>query len=300
MISNRIPFNFPSACRGQGRGFLVAIALFLWLPLAGTVLDQKPAAGPQNAPAADPLPRILEKTREYCRRLGTASLYFICRERIDERQFNPPLRIFSSIVGGGPRHVTSVSLEYDYQLIRSGESIEEKRILLKENKQARSEPNATLKTQLYKHKYLVYGPVALLSEYWQPRHSYTYLGEDEVDKEKTFLVEAGPSGTPEPNLLYGKVWVREKDFAIVKIEWDQRSLGNFDQVRLTAKSLGHEAEPRISIIGFYGVEKNGVRFLDRLTIREDYESTRGTFRVSETTVLYKDYRFFIVETEVRY
>jgi len=281
-------------------GFLFSLLIFLCLPLVGAARDLTQSVGPQNFPASDPLPRILEKTKEYCRRLGTASLNFVCRETIDERQFNPPLRIFSSIDGGGHRHVTSVSLEYDYQLIRSGGAIEEKRILLKENRQARNEPNADLKTQLYKHKYLVFGPVGLLGEYWQPRHSYSYLGEDEVNKEKAFLVEAGPSGPPEPNLLYGKVWVRQKDFAIIKIEWDQRSLGNYDKVLMTARALGHEAEPRVSIIGLYSVEKNGIRFLDRLTIREDYDSKRGTFRVSETTVLYKDYRFFVVETEVRY
>jgi hypothetical protein len=281
-------------------GVLFSLAIILCLPLAGVASDQSQGGGPKKAPATDPLPKILEKTKEYCRRLGTASLNFVCRERIDERQFNPPLRIFSSLAGGRPRHVTSVSLEYDYQLIRSGETIEEKRILLKENKEARNEPNAELKTKLYKHKYLVFGPVGLLSEHWQPRHSYVYLGEDEVDKEKAFLVEAGPSGPPEPTMLYGKVWVRQKDFAIIKIEWDQRSLGNYDQIRLMAKTLGYGAEPRISIIGLYGVEKNGIRFIDRLTIREDYDSTRGTFRVSETTVLYKDYRFFVVETEVRY
>lgn len=58
--------------------------------------------------------------------------------------------------------------------------------------------------------------------------------------------------------------------------------------------------PAVSIVGHYGIEKNRIRFPDHLVIREDYRSTRGTLRVSEATVRYEDYRFFVVETEVRY
>lgn len=258
-----------------------------------------PAAAPP-APAVDPLPEILERTKAYCGRLAGASLDFICRETIDEREFSPLLRLFSTMATPGRRRVTSISLEYDYQLIRKGDSIVEKRILLRENKQPRNEADADLKTKLYKHKYLVYGPVGLLGEAWQPKHTYAYLGEVSVGGEKASLIEASPRGPAEPNLIYGKVWIRVKDFAVVKIEWDQRSLGNYEKVLQMAKSVGHEAEPRISIVAYYGVEKNGIRFLDRLTLHEDYESGGGLFRASETTVLYKDYRFFVVETEVRY
>ena len=67
-----------------------------------------------------------------------------------------------------------------------------------------------------------------------------------------------------------------------------------------ARAVGKEAEPRISIVGHYGVEKNGLRFLDRLDLHEDYESGSALYRASETTVLYKDYKFFVVETEVKY
>jgi len=260
----------------------------------GRAQDQAPAAGPASD---DRLPRILEKAEFYCRRLEKISLYFVCREEIEEHQFHPPVRLASP---GGSGRGTHVSLAYDYQLVRSGPSIEEKRILLEENGHRRNEPDAPLKTKLYKHKNLVYGPVGLFGEAWQSRHTYRLLGEDTVDGERVFLVEAAPSGDVEPSLIYGKVWVRESDFAILKIEWDQRSLGNFGAIEAMARAIGHEAEPKISIVGTYGIEKNGVRFLSRLTVYEDYDSKVGTVRASQTEVRYKDYRFFIVETEVRY
>ena len=275
----------------NGRWITTCLGLLL-LGLPGA-----PAPAAQPAPPADPLPTILEKTRAYCDRLEGISLYFVCREEIDERLFDPPLKLFAL---GGPGHVMRESLEYDYQLVRAGDSIEEKRVLLKENGRPRNEPNAPLKTKLYKHRNLVFGPVGLLGQYWQPRHVYRYLGEDTVDKERSFLVEAQPSGPPEPGLLYGKVWIRARDFAIVKIEWDQRSLSDLEAVKKMARSIGHDASPRLSIVGVYGVEKNGIRFLSQLAVHEDYDSRMGVFRASQTEVRYKNYRFFVVETEVRY
>jgi hypothetical protein len=280
---------------GLAAGFLAAALLILAAPSA------PPASAGSSAARAreDPLPQILEKTRDYCRRLGASSLCFVCREKIDERQYNPPLVILSN-ASAPQSKLTRVLLEYDYQLVRNGESVVEHRVLLKENKQPRNEPGAELKTRLYKHKNLVFGPGGLLSDYWQPRHAYTYAGEDSVGKDETFVVEAAPAGTPEPDLVYGKAWVRKKDFAIVKIEWDQRSLGNYDQILAMARRIGNQAEPRLSVACTYGIEKNGIRFPDKMTIREEYWSPRGTYRVSETTVRYEDYRFFIVETEVKY
>lgn len=278
---------------------LAALVLGALLVVAA-MPDGPPPAIAQGAPVSDLLERILEKTELYSRRLGRVSLDFVCRERIEERLFDPPRLISAVTTSGSSRRVTSVSLEYDFQLIRKGDTIEEKRTLLREGKEPRNEPDAALKTKIYKHKYLVFGPGGFFSEYWRPKHSYTLLGEEDVEGETAYIIEAAPAGPEEPGLIYGKAWVRKRDFAIVKIEWDQRSLGNYGKILATAKAIGRQAEPQVSVVGYYGVEKNGIRFPDRLVIREDYRSTKGIHRYSEATVRYEDYRFFIVETEVRY
>jgi hypothetical protein len=286
--------------RPSGKAIAARASIVLSVLLAGAALSGPLPRRSQDAPDADLLGRILEKTEIYCRRLGKVSLDFICRERIEERLFEPPRLISAVTTSGSSRRVTSVSLEYDFQLIRKGDTIEEKRTLLREGKEPRNEPDAVLKTKIYKHKYLVFGPGGFFSEYWQPKHRYTLLGEEDVEGEKAYVIEAMPAGPVEPELIYGKAWIRKKDFAIVRIEWDQRSLGNYDNILRTAEALGRGAEPQVSVVGHYGVEKNGIRFPDRLVIHEDYRSTKGIHRYSEATVRYEDYKFFVVETEVRY
>ena len=60
------------------------------------------------------------------------------------------------------------------------------------------------------------------------------------------------------------------------------------------------SKPRLTQISEYGFEKNGIRFPSRYSLREEYISRRGKpFLRSETSVIYRDYKFFTVETEVR-
>ena len=225
---------------------------------------------PQADPAAELLARILEKTEAYCRRLGRVSLDFVCRERIDERQYDPPRLISAALTSGAAKHVTRVSLEYDYQLIRKGDVIEETRTLLKEGDKPRNEPEAALKTKLYKHRYLVFGPGGLLGEFWQPKHSYTYLGEETVDGEKAYVIEASPAGPAEPGLVieaspagpqepglvYGKAWIRKQGISPSSgSSGTSVRSGTYDKVLQMAEAIGHQAEPRISVVGFYGDRK---------------------------------------------
>jgi len=270
-------------------GALTLASSVLLLPIRG----QGPVKGPE------PDPQMLEKAREYCQRLSRIPLYFVCTEQIDEREYSPPRKILGTYPSGSGR-VRRESLVYDYQLVRSVGSFQEKRILLRENGRACHDENAPLKTRVFKHRFMISGPDSLLSEYGQTHHCYKLLGEENVGKEKALLIEALPIGAPQVDLLYGKVWIRKKDSAILKIEWDQHCLGGFDRVTSMAERLGGNAKPRISVVCLYGTEKNGIRFPDRLTIKEDYQSSRGILRVSETTILYKDYRFFTVETDVRF
>ena len=60
---------------------------------------------------------------------------------------------------------------------------------------------------------------------------------------------------------------------------------------------------KISMIGFaseYGFEKNGLRFPNLYEVTEAYKGLKTSWGIvfSKTTVTYKDYKFFQVETAV--
>lgn len=175
------------------------------------------------------LKEILEKTREYCQKLLDSSLYFICIEEIKERidysrdelPRNYEKRSLDPIAGAVKSTkaiITSIKtnrLVYDYQLIRKNGVIEERRILLEENGKKKNEKEAPLKTELFEHRYVIAGPVGLLSGYWQQRHDYRIIKEEDIEGEKTVVVEAIPKTPSEVRHLSGKIWVREKDFNIL-------------------------------------------------------------------------------------
>ncbi len=231
---------------------------------------------------------ILKKCAEYCERLNNVSLYFVCKEEIKEKIYNF-------------RAVEKNMYIYDYQLIRKGNSTNEQRILIKENGQEKNDLDAQLKTKRFQHKFIVFGPIGLLGQKQQKNYNYKILKNVNYKKEKAVILEASPKFPQEDDSLYGKIWIRKKDFAILKIEWEQESLRNFEIIEKLAERIN--AAPIITFISEFGFEKNKIRFPNKYSVEEVYRYLpRGgrRFRMSITTVIYDNYKFFIVDTKVKY
>ena len=231
------------------------------------------------------LAAILEKSKEYCRRLDKAAMEFVCLEEVTElsRHFTPH---------------TSVYL-YDYQFIRKNQEIKEKRALLEVDGKKTNVQDSSLNTAVFRYENVLFGPVGLLSKFWQDYHVYRLLGEDEVHKEKAVIIEATPAPTLAEPHCYGKLWISESDGSVLKIVWDQRSLGNFQSIAEWAKV--NEAEPEITSFTEYGFEKNGLRFPSRNYSEQAYVKKGGQkFINARISIVYKDYKFFTVETETKY
>jgi hypothetical protein len=188
---------------------------------------------------------------------------------------------------------------YDYQLIRRGEENREKRILLRENGEAAYREDAELPFQRFWSEFLVYGPVGFLSEFWQPYFEFEISGRERFQDKEALLIRAAPNSPRQVNHNYGTIWMDTKDCRILKIVWDPRSLSSFSsQVPTDAGSdLQRELEWHVE----YGVEKNGILFPSRQVIQEFLVSATGKRYPKYTvTVLYTNYKFFVVETEVKY
>jgi hypothetical protein len=232
------------------------------------------------------LSKILKKTAEYCKRLDKVSLHFICNEEIKERIY---YRFYSRSFF---RENSSV---YDYQLVQKNNIIKEQRVLIEENGEPKHEENAELKTKRFWHKHVIFGPVGLFGESQQQNHDYAVKKEEKFEGEKCFVIEVVPKFPSKVRHLFGKAWVRQCDCSIMKVEWNQESMGNIDIIEKEAEKVG--AKPRITFISEYAYEKNGIRFPSRYYINEVYYGKfpkvkrKKKLIKSETTVSYSDYKF---------
>jgi hypothetical protein len=203
---------------------------------------------------------------------------------------------------------------YDYQLIRKKDNIIERRTLIEKNGKKKNNKRAVLKTR-FAHKNIVYGPIALLSETAQNQHHYEILKTEPVDEDRIFVVEAAPKKASSFYHLYGKIWIRESDNAVLKIEWYEESVEGYEPLKKLAEE-GH-LTPEIALSTEYAYEKRGIRFPSKHSLVESYSSVpisieeiqgRKYFKLDEIwgrkflkskkVVEYTDYKFFSVETEV--
>ena len=254
------------------------------------------------------LEKILEKSADYCERLANSVLFFVCTETIKEEIYHsapkgiqaltPPGKIRMRVSGSGP-NIEINTYVYDYQLVRKDNRTKESRTLLEENGRKMNKKNAPLQTKIFEHKNVIMGPIGLLSEYWQQFHEYKIVKEAKFKGEKVIILEAVPKYGFKLNQLSGKIWVKKSDFSILKTEWNQQSIENYDKIEELAKELN--AKPLITLVSEYAFEKKGIRFPSKYSIKEVYILRKGKrFLRSRKTVIYKDYQFFTVETDIKY
>jgi hypothetical protein len=254
---------------------------------------------------------ILKKCADYCEKLNHSVLDFVCREKITEEiyRYSPEAEGYDDMTGHEKITIKGQGQDsvleeknvyiYDYQLIRKENKIRERRILLRENNKKKNEEDAQLKTKRFKHKHIISGPIGLLSEYWQEYYEYKIIKRGKFKGDRAIVIEATPIPSMETNNLYGRIWIREDDFSILKIEWAPKSIKNYDLIEENARRLN--AKPLIKFYSEYVFEKNGIRFPSKYSVTETYtRQMRWKHTKSKTTVVYRDYKFFTVETEVKY
>jgi hypothetical protein len=182
--------------------------------------------------------------------------------------------------------------------VRKADRNVEKRTLIEEDGRKMKTENAELTTTTIRVQNALFGPVGLLGESAQDGHDYRIAGEESRKGRKVLVVEATPRPGLDRQHCYGRIWLYADDGSVLKISWDQTSVGNFQLIQARAKQLG--AEPQLTAVTEYGLEKNGLRFPSEDTTEEAYLKGGKKFVKSLTTIQYKSYKFFTVETEVRY
>lgn len=247
---------------------------------------------------------ILEKTAEYCERVKDIALFYVCKEKVEDERysFNKKNLLkfsMSSFDEIEPKRLKKKTYTYDYQLIKKGKELREKRILLEEDGKEKYEENVEFRPVRFFSRYLVYGPVGFLSRQWQPHFEYNIVRRDVINGKHTIVIESFPREEREENCNYGRIWVDEQDSSILKIEYDPRSIRDFEN-ELIQSPIGDLRKAVVWYIS-YGFEKHGVRFPSQQLIQEFYVNREGKrILLEKISFSYEDYKFFIVETEVKY
>jgi hypothetical protein len=242
------------------------------------------------------LDELLKKTWEYCVRLDQVALYFTCTEEVSEKIYQP----YRDMAWGRGWRLDQNDFVYDYQLIHRDARITERRILLKENGKPHRVEDASLGTERINYKTLVYGPNGILGPMAQLNNTYSIDGPDKIWGRPAIIVRVVPLHPEEAHWLYGRAWLNPADGSVFKIEWEEKSIGNYEEALALARKLN--ARPVISFATEYRYEKNGIRFPSLYRIVEDYQQPFGTarrLRKSELEVRCRDYMFFTVEVEIR-
>lgn len=286
-----------------------ALGLFLFLPLiAQDMGTTEPSTAGQEKAGGSQLPVVLNKALRYCRRLEKAALDFVCLEEITEKidysrdredEIYVPLSTgIRTQIKIAKRKQENTYL-YDFQFTRKDEFKKENRILLEKNGRKGKEKEAPLETSVFQVRNVLFGPLGLLSEYRQGYHDYRLIGEEGSEGGKVAIVDATPKATLTGAHAYGRIWIKEGDGSVLKIEWAPKSLP--DIANLEVRAERYRSALSVSLVTEYGIEKNGLRFPSRDISEEAYLGPGGEkFIRSRTAVVYRDYRFFTVETDVRY
>jgi hypothetical protein len=200
------------------------------------------------------------------------------------------------------RRTDTQTFVYDYQLVKKEDDLRERRVLLEENGNRRNIQDAELDKIKYFSQYLVFGPVGFLSSAWQEHFQYEILGEEKIQDENALILKATPKEEREENNNIGRIWIGS-DYQVLRIEWEPASIQNYADESFDSR-LG-EFKKTVKWAVDYGIEKNGVRFPSRQVVQEIFitSTPRGNeYRTvkHETVFEYSDYKFFIVETEIKY
>jgi hypothetical protein len=291
---------------------MIAVLALVFLPVilapAQTAPPRKSSQNPVS-PVSPSLDDLLAKAAEYCRKLESSAFDFVCREEIRET-IDPKLDAAQKGARTeapnyiGPTFVISTvrkikrSFVYDYQCIRAGRTIREIRNELEENGKRKMVPNAELQTSIVVFSTALLAPVGLLGQRFQPGYDFTIAGRDQIAETPVVIVDAKPKpGAPATRNLYGKTWIDPVTGNILKIEWSESRVGNFDV--FAKRGEIYKRTPRLNIRSEFSAEKNGIRFPSRLSVEETYLKGSGkAFVRSKTEVIYKDFKFFTVEFEV--
>jgi hypothetical protein len=281
------------------------------LVIAGLVGQEIQGPGPGSPPLA----AILAAARDYGAKLERAALDFVCLEEVEEsldlrRGERADLERAAQSKGKDPQAWVASPRDrliaprnpklnntylFDYQFIRRDKKVEENRVLLKRNGRKVGPQTSAPRFSAFNYADVLMMPVRLLDEKSQDFYSYRLQGGGHVSGLDAWVLEVVPRMTGITRYLGGRIWLKQDDSSVLRIEWDPATFDHYEDI--IARAASFKAEPEVRSVTEFGFEKNGIRFPSSDLTEEAYRDADGKLFVrARTEVTYRDYKFFMVET----
>jgi len=268
------------------------------------------------------LPRILAKSAEYCERLESAALDYICEETTrdvfhnlftkEEMEKSPV--VLSMVTGPGsisqlgipplpmpnPKRTEKNDYVCDYLLVKKGDTIEGRRIVLKENGRRLPDRKRVLEERRLSTLLPFFAPVRLLGRQRQPLLDYRLLGAKTISGKKAYIIGATSKTGGAAGIEQAQIWLEEKNGRVLKVEITGVPVEGYESV--LRELIQYNVTARCITTYEYEIEKKGMAFPSSVRVRVYYPMPGlevETFIVGKisTDIKYDKYKFFTVETE---
>ena len=281
--------------------------------------DKMVPAADTASPAGRALGVILEKSAAYCQKLTDSALDYICEETTRDvlyhfwtREELEKTTVVTSLVSGdgsisrlgisfvpfkNPKRTERNEYVCDYLLVKKGERIEDRRIVLKENGRPLPDRAKLLEEKRLSTLLPFLAPVRLVGRERQALFDYRLLKEERVKGRAAHVVEALPRTGDPGGIESGRVWIDRRTYRVLKIETTGVPVEGYEDV--LGEIIRYNLKPRFVTTYLYEAQKGGLAFPSQAEIRVDYpawDSPGAYVEKIRTSVRYGSYKFFIVDT----
>jgi TonB family protein len=291
---------------------------------AEATAEGRPVPAAEAADASrEALGRILDQCADYCDRLRNSALDYICEETIRDIDFNlmtdeemkkssvvlmlisrrdgsvSQLGI-SSLPPHSPERTEKNEYVCDYLLVKKGEGIQDRRIILRENGRRLPDRTKILEERRFTTLTPFLAPVRLLGRDRQPLFDYILLKDDRIKGKEACMIEVRPKAGNAAGVEYAKVWVERKGGQVMKVEMTGLPYEGYESI--LNELIQYNARAKFVATYSYSVEKKGLAFPSEAKIRVNFARpgvTPERFWIERirTDMKYDKYKFFTVETE---
>jgi tetratricopeptide (TPR) repeat protein len=245
------------------------------------------------------LKKMLKGVAHYCEKMKNSAFHFFCNEKVHECMDYTVESLIKTRGNAdafftGPNKMVKNYYVFEYQLIQEEKEVKETRTLVKQNGNSTKVENARLNLAGVTYGKLIFGPIELMPKNKQSMFHYEILREETLWDEPVVVIEALPAYSARQ--LFGKVWISKKDYAVLRIEWNPKSIRQSLLIEKRARWLN--TIPMVTFYAEFNKKRRGIRFPTRYYFEEAYTVNKRKRERYQLDVKFSDFMFFVVGSEV--